>query len=234
MNKTLLICCLAIIGICNAQSQKDVLKTKHFSQALNTGSNHTLLILDSAWPLLPEIGDEIAFYDASNKLVASVNYQDGHNGIALFGDDETTEKKDGLSLGEVFNLVLWDQSEDRHISYKMTDFEVGGSSYIQDGLTVVASLSENTLEDLEMELFQNVPNPVIDQTTIQFYIPENGDYELNIVDLLGNQIENISVSQANAGMYSHTIGTSKLNAGMYLYTLHSNNKSLTKQLSVVK
>lgn len=234
MNKTLLICCLVIIGICNAQSQKDVSKTKHFKQALNTGSNHTLLILDSAWPLPPEIGDEIAFYDASNNLVASVIYQDGHNGIALFGDDETTEEKDGLSLGETFNLVLWDQSEDKHISYKMTDFEVGDSSYTQNGLTVVASLSENIFEDLEMELFQNVPNPVVDQTTIRFYIPETGDYELNIVDLLGNQVENIKITEVNAGTHSQLINTSTLKAGVYLYSLHSNNQCLTKQFSIVK
>ena len=234
MKKTLLICCLAIIGISKAQSQKDVLMTKHFSQALNTGSNHTLLILERAWTIIPDAGDEIAFYDSSNKLVGSIIYQDGHNGMALFGDDDTTEKKDGLSKGEAFSLVLWDRSEDKHISYQMEEFEIGDSTYSPNGLSVVSSLTINDLEQLEMELFQNVPNPVVDETMIQFYIPENAAYELTVFDLLGNQIENIKVSQAHSGTYSHTIHTTQLNAGVYLYTLTSNDKSLTKQLTVVQ
>ena len=43
--------------------QKKTMNTERFARPVNTGINHTLLILGSAWETSPEIGDEIAVYD---------------------------------------------------------------------------------------------------------------------------------------------------------------------------
>ena len=62
---TFLICS----GICAQNSsffeyKENVKNTKRFAQPLNTGVNHTLLILNTAWEVSPEIGDEIAVFDS--------------------------------------------------------------------------------------------------------------------------------------------------------------------------
>ena len=44
--------------------QIKTMKTERFARPVNTGINHTLLILGSAWETSPEIGDEIAVYDS--------------------------------------------------------------------------------------------------------------------------------------------------------------------------
>ncbi|MEJ6710917.1 MAG: hypothetical protein QNK65_01915, partial [Flavobacteriales bacterium] len=43
--------------------QKKTMNTERFARPVNTGVNHTLLILGSAWETSPELGDEIAVYD---------------------------------------------------------------------------------------------------------------------------------------------------------------------------
>ena len=70
--------------------QKKTMNTERFARPVNTGVNHTLLILGSAWEISPELGDELAVYDSERNLVASVAgspEQDGHTGLAIWGDD---------------------------------------------------------------------------------------------------------------------------------------------------
>ena len=102
-------------AILNSYKQK-TMKTERFARPVNTGSNHTLLILGSAWENSPEIGDEIAVYDSEKNLVSSVAWrpeQEGHSGMAIWGDDETTsrERRDA-KWRDLSALYLFDKSED--------------------------------------------------------------------------------------------------------------------------
>ncbi len=68
-------------AVLNSYQQK-TMKTERFARPVNTGSNHTLLILGSAWETSPELGDEIAVYDSERNLVSSVAWrpeQEGHS-----------------------------------------------------------------------------------------------------------------------------------------------------------
>ena len=72
-------------------------------------------------------------------MVASVAWvpeQEGHAGLAIWGDDETTSEKEGMSKGEA-RIVLFDKSED-----KMCDVKVN------DGSVVITSLSKMVLVSL--------------------------------------------------------------------------------------
>ena len=92
--------------------QKKTMNTERFARPVNTGVNHTLLILGSAWEVSPELGDEIAVYDSERNMVASVAWrpeQEGHTGLAIWGDDETTSAKEGMTNGETFSIVLFDK-----------------------------------------------------------------------------------------------------------------------------
>ena len=55
------------------------------------------------------MGDEIAVYDSKDNMVASVAWvpeQEGHAGLAIWGDDETTSEKEGMSKGELLELFF--------------------------------------------------------------------------------------------------------------------------------
>ena len=67
--------------------------TKRFARPVNTGSNHTVMILETAWEDDIRDGDELAAYDKDGNMVGSIALQQGHNAIAVWGDDDITERR---------------------------------------------------------------------------------------------------------------------------------------------
>ena len=219
----------------NSQDLKKVHDTKRFARPVNTGSNHTLLILDKSWgEMKPEIGDEIAAYDTQGNLVASIVYVGHHTGIALWGDDEYTEEKEGLIIGEKFNVKWWRKSINEMVSLTISDFERGNDLYVKDGLTVVSGLTINTTLTQDLELFQNVPNPVVDFTQISFYLPKANKIHLSLHNNLGQEVLLISNEYLDAGSHNVEMKTLGIDPGVYFYKLVSGKQKITKQMTVVK
>lgn len=217
--------------------QKKTMKTERFARPVNTGINHTLLILGSAWETSPEIGDEIAVYDSERNLVSSVAWrpeQEGHSGMAIWGDDETTSEKEGMLKGEIFSIVLFDKSEGQITELKVNQWEKGDNVFSKDGLSVISSISTAKVVTQELELFQNVPNPVMDNTSISFYLPEDGNAKLTVSNTLGQEIMTLASSDFSKGMHTIQMDANTMSTGVYFYKLEANNKSITKQLTLVK
>lgn len=223
-------------AILNSYQQK-TMKTERFARPVNTGINHTLLILGSAWETSPEIGDEIAVYDSERNLVSSVAWrpeQEGHSGMAIWGDDETTSEKEGMLNGETFSIVLFDKSEDLITELEVNGWEKGNNVFSKDGISVISSISTSTVIEQELELYQNVPNPVMDNTSISFYLPEDGDVRLTVSNTIGQEIMTLASDNYTKGMHTIQMDANTMSTGVYFYKLESNNKSITKQLTLVK
>ena len=217
--------------------QKKTMNTERFARPVNTGVNHTLLILGSAWEVSPELGDEIAVYDSEKNMVASVAWipeQEGHSGLAIWGDDETTSEKEGMTKGETFSVVLFDKSEDKMTALKINRWERGDNVFAKDGVSVVGSITTTAIITQEMELFQNVPNPVMDITSISFYLPKDGKVKLTVSNTLGQEVMTLSQEDHKKGMHTIAMDASSLSTGVYFYKLEANNTSITKQLTLVK
>jgi len=238
---TLLVLLLFSFGL-QAQSERrspyqiKAMKTERFAHPVNTGINHTLLILGSAWDLSPEIGDEIAVYDSDNNMVSSIAWrpeQEGHSGLAIWGDDISTVEKEGMVISEPFRIVLFDKSDNSINQLKVNQWDVGNNIFVNDGVSVVSSISIEHVVDDNLELFQNVPNPTSENTNITFYLPESGKLRLTILNTLGQEIMTLADSNFDIGTHSLQLDVANLNAGSYFYKLETYNKSLTKQLTVV-
>jgi len=217
--------------------QKKTMNTERFARPVNTGINHTLLILGSAWEVSPELGDEIAVYDSQKNMVASIAWrpeQEGHSGLAIWGDDETTSEKEGMTKGESFSIVLFDKSEDKMSELTVNRWERGDNTFSKDGVSVVGSIATSTVLTQELELFQNVPNPVMDNTSISFYLPQDGKVRLTVSNTLGQEIMTIADTSYQKGMHTVSMDATSLSTGVYFYKLDANNTSVTKQLTLVK
>lgn len=217
--------------------QKKTSNTERFARPVNTGSNHTLMILGSAWDISPEIGDEIAVYDSDNDMVASVAWrpeQDGHSALAVWGDDELTPEKEGMTNGEIFNVVLFDKSEDALKTLNINSWDRGSDSFIKNGLSVVTSITTNHIISQEMELFQNVPNPVIDASIIGFYIPKDGNVKLTVSNALGQEVFTLANQPFEKGTHNINFNADNMATGVYFYSIESNSNLLTKQLTLIK
>jgi len=213
------------------------MNTERFARPVNTGLNHTLLILGSAWEISPEIGDEIAVYDSENNMVASVAWspeQEGHAALAIWGDDEMTSAKEGMNKAERFRIVLFDKSEDSMTQLKVNRWERGQDVFIKDGVSVVGSIEFDRAITQDLELFQNVPNPVIDNTSISFFLPTAGKVKVTVSNTMGQEVMVLANKEYVRGVHNLKMNASSLATGVYLYKLEANGAFITKQLTLIK
>jgi hypothetical protein len=208
--------------------------TKRFSRPVNTGSNHTVLVLETAWDENIREGDELAAYDKEGNMVGSVALQEGHNAIAIWGDDQYTEEKEGMQTAELFSLVLYKVALDELITLKIAEFERGSNSFIKDGMTVIAGFQQEAVITQEMELFQNVPNPVRSNTEIGFFLPEDTRATITLTNSIGQAVVTITEMDYERGYHSVNLEREALSSGMYFYSLKTPAKTLTKQLTLVE
>ncbi|HOK99901.1 MAG TPA: T9SS type A sorting domain-containing protein, partial [Bacteroidales bacterium] len=88
------------------------------------------------------------------------------------------------------------------------------SAPISDGKTN----SSSAPNDSEHILYQNVPNPFSQSTTIEYYLAN--DFQratLNIYDMNGTQLKSITLHQKGYG--NVTLNGYELKAGIYMYAL---------------
>lgn len=110
-------------------------------EALNTGSNHTIMIPSNANSQL-SLGDDIGvFYiaDSGEAVCAGSSVWTGSAiQIVAFGDDATTPQVDGLSSGAPLLFIA--QSADE-VYVVDVEFSNGPTTYITNGLSFVSVLS---------------------------------------------------------------------------------------------
>lgn len=82
-------------------------------------------------------------------------------------------------------------------------------------------------------LYQNVPNPFQNQTTIRFKVSEKAkDAAICILDMSGKMLKKIPVSK---GMENISINGYEFNEGLYLYSLIVNGQEIdTKKMVITK
>jgi hypothetical protein len=83
-------------------------------------------------------------------------------------------------------------------------------------------------------LFQNYPNPFNPATTINYSIPETGNVDLKVYDVLGNEVATLVNEEKVPGNYTAVLDASSFASGVYMYTLKSDNFFQTKKMMVIK
>lgn len=94
-------------------------------------------------------------------------------------------------------------------------------------------INDEEMSSHEMNLFQNVPNPFGDQSTLHYYLPEGMNIKLSIVDVLGTEKVLLEKVQP-AGHHYLTVNAQDYAAGIYTYHLKSASKNLSRKFVVVK
>ncbi|MEI6765541.1 MAG: GEVED domain-containing protein [Bacteroidota bacterium] len=84
-----------------------------------------------------------------------------------------------------------------------------------------------------LELWQNIPNPANDLTTIYYNLPTSGMTKFVIVDILGREVYRAEHNEAT-GLHSVGIDTKKLQSGVYFYSLGFNGTLLTKRMVITR
>ena len=111
----------------------------YFNEPINTGSNMIIGFPQYAWESILAIGDEIAAYDINGKLVGSSIYEGNHIALTVWGDDLTTDKKDGLFEQEEIVFRLWNSSESIEQLLEIR-WEEGSGLYSTDGISIAEQI----------------------------------------------------------------------------------------------
>ena len=209
-------------------------RTVHFDRPSNTGSNMVIGLPSYAWDNAPSVGDEIAVYDEIGNLVGSTTYEGGHVAITVWGDDLTTDQKEGLVEGEDLIFKLWHADIDVEETF-VVRWEEGTGSYITDGISVAGNISLEGISDMNSyELYQNVPNPFNGKTSIGFFAPVDGEVNITVYNMLGELVEVVTNDMYSAGEHTVTFKSNELGQGTYFVKMTTADWSATRSMNLVK
>lgn len=96
------------------------------------------------------------------------------------------------------------------------------------------SIAENEGRLGDVWLYENMPNPFKSETEIRYYLPENGDIEVSVLNSLGQTVRILDKGFKFEGTHSILFDGSDLQAGVYFFRLGSNEKQITKKMVLVE
>jgi hypothetical protein len=99
---------------------------------------------------------------------------------------------------------------------------------------------DSSLDNIDINIPSDIsidsiyPNPFNPITTIDFSVSNSSAISINLYDINGHLIHNITEGYYRAGNYSEIIDATNLTSGPYFVRLESNNYSITKKLMLIK
>jgi len=212
--------------VVNARSEekKQSQRLHRFDRKEGTGENMSLLVLCNNF-----MNGEIGVY-TKDRLVGSGVIRDGRCGIAVWGDDPTTEKIDGALQYEKFDLMFADENGIRNVNFEILE---GDGAYHPDDFLAIRLLEINQAPT-EFGIVSAFPNPFNSNTIITYNLTESGYITLNLFDLNGRQVVDVISREAKAGQHSVTIAGLLLPSGVYLAELQMGGKVSKQKLTLVR
>lgn len=83
-------------------------------------------------------------------------------------------------------------------------------------------------------LDQNYPNPFNPSTKISFSLSQKGNVALKIFNTLGEQVAEVVNENLEAGNHSYNFNASSLPSGLYIYSLQTDEKTISKKMTLLK
>jgi hypothetical protein len=133
-------------------------------------------------------------------------------------------------------IVLWDRNDGDKIIYdNLNPQSIQGAIVMHNRIILTKDGEEDLLTaPVEFALEKNYPNPFNPTTTIKYSIPEAGNVELKIYDILGNEVATLVNEVKAPGNYAAEFDASTFASGVYVYTLITNNFIQSKKMILMK
>ena len=158
----------------------------YFEKVMLTDNNMTIVIEDAAWDVLPTTGSEIAAFDKAGNLIGSATYTSPATVLTVWGDDPTTNSKDGLVASETVSFKVWSNNQTE--TFEVSKWTEGSSSYSVDAINVASSIvtsnsltntisSERVLVKVINVLGQEVTAPDAFKGEVLFNVYNDGTVE---------------------------------------------------------
>jgi len=203
----------------------------HWTEPVGTGINMSVLV-NSIDGLNVQDGDQIAALNTSGNVVGIGTIQDGRCGLAVWGDDISTEVVDGLRNGEAFTLRLWNSSKGAEVALEANAIQ-GSLIYETDGFTAVSAISATVVPEA-FYLSQSFPNPFNSTTRLAFGLPEAAHVAMQVFDMNGRLVATLADADFKAGSHSAVWNADASPAGLYMVKIQAGSHSDVRKLTLVK
>lgn len=100
--------------------------------------------------------------------------------------------------------------------------------------SLVSVKLENDLIPKYLKLDQNYPNPFNPSTTIRYHLPTNGEVNITVHNLVGQQVDELFNGKQNAGSFEVKFRANNLPSGIYFVKLQHERSSITKKIVFLK
>ena len=157
---------------------------------------------------------EIGVY-AAGELVGSGRLEKGSAGIAVWGDDISTEEIDGAKSGQALDIMLINETGQHKLDY---DVLAGNRIYTTDSFLAIG-ISNSQLTPEEFGIYSAFPNPFNSTTLINYGLPEAGKISISVYDLTGRRMFELFSGNQIAGIHQTSFDGSGFASGVYLIKL---------------
>jgi len=104
-----------------------------------------------------------------------------------------------------------------------------GNRSMPGGIIQPQDLNNEKSIDGGNELYQNIPNPFRESTTISYQLVEGGRVQLSIYDKTGKVVTTLTDANQGPGRYSEVWNANGMPSGVYHYALYVNGELLVKR-----
>ena len=105
-----------------------------------------------------------------------------------------------------------------------TDTGFESDAYI-DNIIIGTLYSDNNQLPNQIEINQNYPNPFNPSTKVDYFVPNSGLVYINVYDIYGNIINQISSDHKTSGHHSFVWNPNNLSSGVYFISVSQNEIS---------
>ena len=205
---------------------------------LTNGDNLLSFELDLSYESEAITLESIAWSDFISHFTIEENYETGSIKVAGLGTEPDGEE----GVFATISLFIASSFTDESFDVTINKYRINESDPVEDVVVTFTNsalgIDANTIPTV-YALHQNYPNPFNPTTHVKYALPETGNVQIMIYDLMGRKVRTLINSEQNAGFktlqWNATNDRNELvSAGLYLYTIQAGEFRQTKKMVLLK
>ena len=205
---------------------------------LTNGDNLLSFEIDLSYESEAITLEGVAWSDLIGHFTIEENYEAGSVQIAGLG----TEPDGQEGVFATVSLFIASSFTDESFDITINKYRINESDPIEDVVVTFTNsalgIEKNTTPTV-FALHQNYPNPFNPTTQISYDLPETGNVQIMIYDLMGRKVRTLMNSEKNAGFKTLQWNATNdrnepVSAGLYLYTIEAGKFRQTKKMVLLK
>ena len=174
-----------------------------------------------------EEGDVIKAYNG-DILVGSRVWNGSYTDVPVMGKDSQTETQGYITDSQVPTFKLVKKSGEELI------LEADIPGWSSNGIFIIENASSSEIMPDSYGLANAYPNPFNPTTTISFQVPYASNVVLNVYDVSGRNIRQLTNNYFNPGYHSIVWDASGVSSGVYFVKMSAGSFSANQKLMLIK